>query len=165
MKNESINFGEDSEEELQQVNSNLIHIKQVRPINSLDDLPEHFKPELRQLNVEDLFEAKLSDVVKIIQGLAPNRIVLTHENANYKQYLICDCEIRLKEYILMRGNKLICTGNYELMQKAFLDRIQKEYPGKFDQHEFDEIDETWIKNFSQMYFNNPTIYRIINLNL
>lgn len=163
--NESINFGEDPEEELQQVNSNLIHVKQVRPINSLEDLPEHFKPELRQMNSEDLFDAKLVDIVKIIQGMAPNRIVITKQLDQSVQYLICDCEIRLQKYILMRGNKLICTGDYELMQKAFLDRIQKEYPGKFDNHEFNEIDEAWIKNFCQMYFGNTTIYRIININL
>ena len=163
--NQSINFGEDEQEELQQVNSNLIHIKQVRPINSLNDLPEYVKPELRQINVEDLFDAKLADIVKIIQGMTPNRIVITKQLEGSIQYLICDAEIRLKEYILMRGNKLICTGNYELMQKAFLDRIQKEYPGKFDQHESDEIDEAWIKNFSQMYFNNPRMYKIININL
>jgi hypothetical protein len=161
---ENLYFSEDNEEELEKVNSNLIFVKKVRTVNSVHDLPIQFPSEVTRIDYEDVVTSTLADVIKMIQGMAPNRIVVTETLPGKVRYIICDCELRLKDYILMRGNKLIATGSYEQMQIIFLDRIQKEYPGKFDTMAYVEIDETMMINFCKMYFNKPNLFRIINLN-
>ena len=159
----SINFNEDDSDDA--YHGPIISIKKVRSVKSINDLPDNFKHELSQMSLEDLSEhdVTLKSMIQKIQAMAFNRIVLTNVIGGVVNYVVVDSEVRLGSFILIRGNKLIATGEYEIVQQAFLTQIKKEYPGKFDTITFSDIDEVWIKNFSQIHFNNPKLFKLIKL--
>ena len=69
--------------------------------------------------------------------------------------------MNLNEYILLRGNKLIATGTYEEMSRSLLEKIQGEYPGKFDKIHVEEIDNDWIKQFCLIHYSDEKKFQII----
>ena len=159
----SINFNEEDNDEA--YHGPIVSIKKIRSVSSLNDLPEHFKHELSQMSLEDLSEhdVTLKSMIQKIQSMAFNRLVLTNSAGGTVNYVVVDTEVRLGTFILIRGNKLIATGEYEIVQQAFLTQIKKEYPGKFDTITFSDIDEEWIKNFSQVHFNNNKLFKLIKI--
>lgn len=157
--NENIMITGKADENIQQ--ENIIQLRRIREITSIQSIEKQFKKELKKINTDDIIEhnTSLAQMVSMLADLRPNTIVLKKETT----YLMVETDILLKQHIAMRAGKLIATGTIKQCQAAMIRQIQKDYRGKFDELTPEELDAEWLKNFSTVHCQLPRMYRIINI--
>lgn len=138
-----------------------ITVRKIREVTGLESLKKNFKKELKKIEIDDLSSHNLSlpSLLSLIQKMRPNTIVL----GNGSNFLVVEADIMLREYIAMRADKMIGQGSMIQCQEAMVKQIQKEFGDKFDALKPEEIDDTWLKTFSNMHFGVPRMHRIINI--
>lgn len=162
MIDDQFQFDGDDEESNQ---PSLIKVKRIRPVYSMDSLAEHFKKELKSIAMEEMIGPNISleYLVDKIGRMKANTIVLKNSSDGQKSFLVVDTEIELGEFICMRKNKLINSGSWYECTTTIVNKIKGEFPGKFDSIIPEEIDKSWLKNFSRIHYGNETFYKIINV--
>ena len=142
----------------------IVKIIKIRTIYGVSSLAEAFPKELRLLELEDILEPNVSMdlIMQKLQQFFPHSIMTKQESGGHKSYMFMEMELSLSKSILMRGNKLLGTGSDTDMQALLLEKIQGEYPGKFEKIHREEIDSDWIKQFCIIHYNDENKFRIIN---
>jgi len=144
----------------------LISIKRIRTINGPELVVSAFPREITKLDIEDLLEPNLDLGVLLqkIQMLVPHSLVIKQATGSHKTYMFMEFEVELQECSLLRKSLLIASGSHNEMKEEFLNKIQKEYPGKFKNINISEVDNEWIRNFCLMHYDDPKMFRIISTN-
>jgi len=141
----------------------LIRVKRVRPVYNPDNIAQYFSNELKQIGMEALMDEDVSvaGILRRIQEMKPGTLILSNDVAGHKTFIVVETEIKLDEYILMRGSKLLATGNEREMYAAALETIQHEYPGQVDKIQPEEVDEQWLKNCCTIYYKESWRIRVV----
>ena len=142
-----------------------LRIKRIRTVRGVGDMQEHFQKELSHIALEEVIEENpsLRVILHKIKDSIPNSVLLENEAIGGTVYVLIELEVVLGECMLIRGKKFIASGSMEQMRALACDKIQREYPSRFDTLKAEEIDEAWLKNFSQVHYQNPAFLRIIEL--
>lgn len=140
---------------------NCVKIRTVRACTSLNSLATNFDKELRQMDIEDLIltDIKLVDIMRKIEKMRPNRILLV----NGDNYIVVDLDVVLHNYVAMRKGKLLGTGTFDDCAKVLLKQIQKDFSGRFEDVHPEELDDDWIQNFCRVHCPSERTYKIISL--
>lgn len=139
--------------------ANFVKIKDIKSVYSIDSIGEHFEKELKTLAMEELIQidGSISQLMQQIKRLRPNMVVVQRD----AQFICVDTEVNLGPCILVRNKKMIATGTYSEMQQAACIKLKKEWSGKMDRLQPEEIDEEWLSNFCKIHYGKENIYRII----
>lgn len=142
-----------------------IKIRQVREVTSIDSLANNFKKELKKLALDDLIgpDVTLVSMLAYISRMRPNTIILRRNLYGSQNYFVIDADLMLRDFIAMRKNKVIATGDYKTCASGILYQLRKDFPDKFTTTKAEVIDDEWLKNVSMVHYNNDRIYKIINL--
>lgn len=137
-----------------------IKVRKVIEINSLDSLATHFKRDLSKMSLEELTEPNLSlkTMMQRIKDLRPNRIILDHGTGSF---IVVDLDIMIDSHLTIRGRKLLGSGSRLECMRLAQKQLAKEFPDKMDGIATEEVDDTFLKEFCQMHYNNPDQIRII----
>lgn len=149
---------------LKQTDNSIIKIKNVRAVYGIDSLQKYFEKELAQIALDDIIEENTSieGLLQKIKDMHPNTLLLS-QGGQTKAYLLVETDVILGEYILMRKNRLLCSGDEGAVKLACITKIQKEFPSKFDNVEPLEVDDKWLSNFCLMHYNNSSFFRLIKI--
>ena len=141
--------------------SSLVHIKSIKTIHSVNSIAELFPNELKTIAIEELIQvdSSIETIMKLIQKIRPNTLIIKKD----KTFVCIEIEIKLEKYIAIRYKKLIATGTYKEVQQIILLQIQKEWDGKFDNLQWREIDEDWLKSFCKIHYNKEFVFKIIEI--
>ena len=147
--------------------SKLISIKRARTIYSVDCLVSKFPEELKKLGnrLDDLIanneKFDLISISKIIGKLKPNTVVYTDKNENTS--LLIDVDVKVRDYILVRQDKLLGSGTWEEMTSLLVERMQKDYPGHYNELKPEELDESSIFAISEEKYKHGRAIKIISI--
>ncbi len=140
----------------------IIRTRKVAVVNSLDELAYNFKGELSKISLEELTEPDLSlkTMVQRIKDMRPNRILLQKDA---KSFMLIDVDLMLSDFIVVRGRKLLGTGNLSVCKEIICKQLQKEFPDKTERLTPGEIDEMWLTKFCLMHYGNQFEVKLIKI--
>lgn len=140
-------------------------VAEPRSAQNAADLAVKFSKELKKIELDDIVSIEdldLEKMMQMIKSMKANRFVLQYEDVyGIQHYLVLDFEIKIQSFIAMRGHKLLGTGEYKQCATILLDQMRKEFPDKFKDVTPEMLDDSYIKNISELHFGNSRMYRII----